>query len=186
MAAIYYLESFFRTITLSSPWDCAYIDTSSNSRKYSWPPWVSVLHSQTIRSVTGCAWCQQRPSLKNPVCASKVSTASFPKDALDPVTTFQKVRGSHSADRGCSMPAECSAREWYGKHRHRLNLCRDSKVSAEPVRFSHHTGADGSARHTLWLLPFMSSIQGNLHLQSQCFQHSQYFFKLTCQSSGQN
>lgn len=29
------------------------------------------------------------------------------------------------------MPAECRAREWFGKHQHRLNLSKDSEVSAD-------------------------------------------------------
>lgn len=73
MAANCYLGNFFHTVILSSPWDWVYIDTSNNSWTYSWPLKVTDLHSQNFRSVIGCAWCQPRPSLKNPGRTSRTS-----------------------------------------------------------------------------------------------------------------
>lgn len=157
MAENSYLRKFFHTVFLSIPeteltW--THQTTLGNIPDPCKSPICTIKLSDQSLTVLGVN--QGHPQKNLDVLPEPAQLKTIPKTCTGP--NHHISEGSHSAEKGCSMPAECSTREWYGKHQHRLNLSKDSEVSAEPLSLSR------------------SSIQGNLYLQSQCFQHGWYFF----------
>lgn len=184
MAANRYLENFFHTVTLSIPWDWAYIDISSSSREHSWALGVSHLHSQAAGAVTACAPWWPKPSLTNPRCGSRATTAEDRSQKM-PCTQPPCFGGSESLI-GQTGAAPCQLNAVPEKGSTNINIGLISPGALKSLQsilalailqelVDLTSTLSLSAHHTLQPPPLLSSLQGNLSLQSGCFQLSQSF-----------
>lgn len=171
MAASCYLENFFPPVALSSPWDWAYIDTSNSSREHCWALGVSPLHSQTAGAITDWAPC--RPRLTNPRCGFRASTAEDDSQKPPCFGGSESLTGQTGA-----APGQLKAVSENGITNINISLISPDALKSLESLLALATPQELvdlnctlclSVHHTLQPPPLLSSLQGNLSLQSGCF-----------------